>query len=71
MDAKQKASELINSYMRVKIYTNNESVYMTYYSARMCAIKAVDEILLVLQSPVGVSHIAVYEFWEQVRKELN
>ena len=71
MDAKKKAYDLVNSYMRVKIYRDGESFYMTYYSARMCAIKAVDEVLLVLQSQVGSTHIAVYDFWEQVRKELN
>ena len=71
MTPKQKASDLINSYMRVKIYLDGESFYMTYYSARMCAIKAVEEILVVLQSPVGLGHIDVEEFWGQVRKELN
>lgn len=70
MTPKQKAIELIESYMRVKVYRSEESFYMTWYSARECARIAVDQILIVLQNPSGVSHITTYEFWKQVMEEL-
>jgi len=65
-----KYKSLVDSYAykrNILEYSKNEETK----NAARCAIIAVREILTVLQSPTGVSHIAVYEFWKEVKNELH
>jgi len=61
---------LVHSYVFKKNIPEHSKQEETKNAAR-CAIIAVREILTVLQSPTGVSHIAVYEFWDEVKNELH
>ena len=79
---KEKAKELVNKYLNKAIhfpYIDTQdgrciaTGYMTFVSAKQCALIAVDEILaLNLQySDIEYGGINSYEFWEQVKTEIE
>lgn len=65
MTAKEKATELVD-----KMYaTAKEDYSITFYEAIDCALIAVDEILDLL--PEITFGNRVYEFWLEVKKEIE
>ena len=65
MTPKEKAKELVEKYMTY--------IPMQEYEAKQCALIAVDEIIaLNLQySDIEYGGINSYEFWEQVKTEIE
>jgi len=87
MAAKEKAKELRNKYTRIKVYitaldSDGERIgaigYMSYESAKQCAIIAVDEIIKAIPYYVAMEGYGSAKFnnpdiafWQEVKTELE
>jgi len=80
MNPKEKAAELIEKYLNTIIhfpYIDTEdgncigTGYMTYNSAKDCAIIAVDEILEAIDWHDHETPNKEIDFWQEVKKELT
>ncbi len=78
MTAKEKANSIVFNMLKYSselsndLYTGNASIYK-FRNAKQCALIAVDEIIaLNLQySDIEYGGINSYEFWEQVKTEIE
>lgn len=68
MTPKEKSRELFNKMYK---YQLNKRDPVSWQIAIKLAQIAVEEILIVLESPTGLSHIIVFEFWQEVQIELD
>ena len=70
MDAKSKAEELVDKYCSSIGIWNLDSNFSLFDIAKRCALIAVDEILDVVKWAI-ISSIDEYEYWQEVRKEIE
>jgi hypothetical protein len=63
MTPKEKAKELVERY--INLYPHQREDYLNNEDAELCALIAVDEILLVLNQLT-----LEYEYWQQVKQEI-
>jgi hypothetical protein len=63
MEAKQKAKDVIDKFTLVGLQQRNEGI--------QCALIAVDEILLTLYEFHYDSESGAYEYWKEVKQEIE
>ena len=67
MTAKEKAEELVNRMYNVDSHDDYDEISMQYGHAKICALIAVDEILLA----TGLETKGRFEFYLEVKKKIE
>jgi hypothetical protein len=73
MEAKEKAKELVNNYRVILMQTDTDAgqEILCTSIAKQCALIAVDEILKELESIDDGQTVIPYNYWQQVKTEIN
>lgn len=79
MNHKEKAKELVNSFLSIKTY-NTRPIDLTETQAKQCATISVDEIINALKITTGHCELrrldeqevqSDLDYWERVKKEID
>ena len=72
MVAKDKAKELVCQ-MKLKTDVIDENNYWSTneFGAKQCALICVDEITKYVQMPIVIPYLYSFEYWEEVKEEIN
>lgn len=69
MTAQDKAEILVDEMYNVDFYDDYGSNCMQYKHAKLCALRAVDEVLIIITSIYGTGHWQ--KFYEDVKTEIE
>jgi hypothetical protein len=72
LSPKEKAKELVHSYLTASFGTIEEYVPVPYVFAKQCALIAVDEIIEYITSSSDIMiSVNALEYWQQVKNEIQ
>ena len=70
MTAKEKAEELVNRMYNVDSHDDYDEISMQYGHAKICALIAVDEILIALEGNHWQNRLMM-DYYEEIKQEIE